>query len=189
MNGYCNFITVAHWPTMPPMVSSVRPTLAGECSAEEYSEDAGRVTVPGRAGAGGQAGMRLAAALSGASRHAAAAGPRPARSCGQCGAGRGRRRWLRAAPRPRLRHGPGRRCHRASHRRLPGRRLRRGRPRRAPARSRSLTPGTCGITWPSAPQGRRPAPGLPQADRRGRRGPATPVRAHAHGRRHRRHPS
>jgi hypothetical protein len=72
---------------------------------------------------------------------------------------------------------------------LPGRRLRRGRPRRAPARSRSLTAGTCGITWPSAPQGRRPAPGLPQADRRGRRGPATPVRAHAHRRRHRRHPS
>ena len=66
MNGYCNFITVAHCPTMPPMVSSVRPTLAGECSAEEYSEDAGRVTVQGRAGAGGQAGMRVAAALSAA---------------------------------------------------------------------------------------------------------------------------
>ena len=27
MNGYYNFITVAHCPTMPPMVSSVRPTL------------------------------------------------------------------------------------------------------------------------------------------------------------------
>jgi len=27
MNGYCNFITVAHCPTMPPMVNSVRPAL------------------------------------------------------------------------------------------------------------------------------------------------------------------
>jgi hypothetical protein len=72
---------------------------------------------------------------------------------------------------------------------LPGRRPRRGRLRRAPARYRSLTAGTCGITWPAHRQGRRSAPGLPQADRRGRRGPATPARAHAHGRRRRRHPS
>jgi hypothetical protein len=59
-----------------------------------------------------------------------------------------------------------------------------------PARSRSLTAGTCGTAQPGRahPQGRRPAPGLPQADLRGRRGPATPVRAHAHGRRYRRHP-
>jgi hypothetical protein len=72
---------------------------------------------------------------------------------------------------------------------LSGRRLRRGRPRRAPARSRSLTAGTCGITWPSAPP--RPSPGTGPASSRSPRPPRTgnPRQAHAHGRRHRRHPS
>ena len=56
MNGYCNFITVAHCPTMPPMVSSVRPPLGwwalsrrvlgghwpGYCPRSRWSWRAGR---------------------------------------------------------------------------------------------------------------------------------------------------